>query len=287
MKNNINFRDLRPREIEVRVGNVRDNKCSLLLYKTARCDAIILDETVGNVNWQRKQYSVKNSLFSSILIYHNGEWIEKSDCGDCFGNFEKKKSESSDAFKRAGFAWGIGRELYTTPEIEIPLDKISLIHYGTENEPPRIDDDFAVTKIHTCNKEIIGLEIKNRTTGEIVFRYGYLSKCPVCDEYIIPSRNKITGKIIKPEEILKKYGMCKECYANDIIANNDSVMEVTLTLDSAMATLLKYKDNVRKRPYEGKPLGTLSEQELHRFVICNTITENTKKAIQYILSNGR
>lgn len=290
MKNDIEFRDLKPREIEVRVDEIRDNKCSLLLYKTARCDAIILDETVGNLNWQRKQYSVKNSLFSSILIYHNGEWIEKSDCGDCFGNFEKKKSESSDAFKRAGFAWGIGRELYTAPKIEIPLDKISVVHYGAEKEPPKIEDEFSVTKIHIFNKEIIGLEIKNKTTGEIVFRYGYLTRCPVCGEYMVPKQSKATGKIIKPEEILEKSGMCEKCYINNINCDEGQSERSPLNKTNATIAVLQYKDNVKKRPYEGTPLHKLSEQQLNKLAISNTITEDTKKAIQhilYILSNWR
>ena len=53
------FRNLRADEIEVRVQSikVRDGKppgLVLLLYKNARCDMNILDETVGAENWQRE-----------------------------------------------------------------------------------------------------------------------------------------------------------------------------------------------------------------------------------------
>ncbi len=37
-------------------------------------------------------------------------------------NTEKEKGQASDAFKRAAFNWGIGRELYTAPFIWITLD---------------------------------------------------------------------------------------------------------------------------------------------------------------------
>ena len=41
------FRDLQASEIDVRVATVSDKGCSLLLYKDARVDMDILDETVG------------------------------------------------------------------------------------------------------------------------------------------------------------------------------------------------------------------------------------------------
>ena len=49
------FRDLRADEIECRIGQIgkEDKGLSLLLYKDARCDMAILDETVGTLNWQR------------------------------------------------------------------------------------------------------------------------------------------------------------------------------------------------------------------------------------------
>ena len=47
------FRELRSDEIECRVSTVKESGCSLLLYKDARCDMNILDETVGAMNWER------------------------------------------------------------------------------------------------------------------------------------------------------------------------------------------------------------------------------------------
>ena len=50
----INFRDLTPDDVEVRVAMARKNGVSLLIYKDARVDQAILDETVGQMNWRKK-----------------------------------------------------------------------------------------------------------------------------------------------------------------------------------------------------------------------------------------
>lgn len=118
----ISFRKLRADEIECRVGQkTKDgNKYSVLLFKTARTDMSLLDETVGTDNWQSEHYEVKGKDFCRIGIRverNNGsEWVWKSDCGS-ESNVEAEKGESSDSFKRAGFQWGIGRELYSAPQI--------------------------------------------------------------------------------------------------------------------------------------------------------------------------
>ena len=118
----ISFRKLRAEEIECRVGqkNKDGNKYSVLLFKTARTDMSLLDETVGTDNWQSEHYEVKGKDFCRIGIRierNNGsEWVWKSDCGS-ESNVEAEKGESSDSFKRAGFQWGIGRELYSAPKI--------------------------------------------------------------------------------------------------------------------------------------------------------------------------
>ena len=46
----IDMRTLRKDEIEVRVASTQNNVAQLLLYKTARTDAAILDETFGQFN---------------------------------------------------------------------------------------------------------------------------------------------------------------------------------------------------------------------------------------------
>ncbi len=83
----------------------------------------LLDETVGAMNWTVDYEEIHGNLFCTISIFNDsrGEWIKKQNCGiesrPDDGN--EKKGEASDAMKRAGFCWGIGRELYTAPLIII------------------------------------------------------------------------------------------------------------------------------------------------------------------------
>lgn len=116
------MRRLRPDEIEVRIGSVSKRGVSLLLYKNARVDMAILDEEYTPFGWQNKYEERKGIMYCSIGVKGpDGEWVWKEDCGtESFT--EKEKGEASDAFKRAGFRWGIGRELYTSPRIFLKLD---------------------------------------------------------------------------------------------------------------------------------------------------------------------
>ena len=158
------FRDLTEHDIEVRVGSLSAKGCSLLLYKDARCDMGILDETVGAENWQRRHYECKGNLFCSVGI-KCGEWIWKDDCGtESFT--EKEKGEASDSFKRACVNWGIGRELYTAPFIWVKAENINL----TDKNGKQVTyDKFAVEKIVITDKRITALAIRNTTKGQRVF----------------------------------------------------------------------------------------------------------------------
>ena len=108
------IRALRAEEIECRVGQISAKGCSLLLYKDSRCDKRILDEIFGITGWQDFYTEIKGNLFCTISIWDSDkkQWINKQDCGT-ESNAEKEKGEASDAFKRACFNIGIGRELYT------------------------------------------------------------------------------------------------------------------------------------------------------------------------------
>ena len=108
------FRDLRADEIECRVQQVKPNGLVLLLYKDARCDMNILDETVGAENWMRHHSRENANCIVSIWDACKAQWIEKEDTGT-ESNTEAQKGLASDSFKRACFNWGIGRELYTAP----------------------------------------------------------------------------------------------------------------------------------------------------------------------------
>lgn len=116
----VKFRNLRADEIEVRIGDKKDGKMSLLLFQDARCAMRILDETLGQFGWACQYKEEKGTLFAGIALKaKDGTWVWKWDAG-APSNFEKEKGEASDAFKRAAVRWGIGRSLYSAPKIRIP-----------------------------------------------------------------------------------------------------------------------------------------------------------------------
>lgn len=126
------IRLLNANEIDVRVQSVSKTRngtvgAVLLLYKDARVDMKILDEVFGIYGWKRSHELINGNLFCTISIRdkETGEWISKQDVG-VESNTEKEKGQASDAFKRAGFNIGIGRELYTAPFIWLSYRKTNI-----------------------------------------------------------------------------------------------------------------------------------------------------------------
>lgn len=158
------FRTLKADEIDCRISQVKTNGLSLLLYKDARCDMNILDETVGPYNWIRTHSRDNANCNVGLWDKDKGEWIWKEDTGT-ESNTEAQKGLASDSFKRACFNWGIGRELYTAPFIWIPADKCTI-----ENKNGKLVcyDKFYVEKIaYNQKEEISGLSIKIRGGGRV------------------------------------------------------------------------------------------------------------------------
>lgn len=159
------FRELRADEIDCRVATVKENGVSLLLYKDARCDMNILDETVGEMNWQRRHDRDNANCIVSIWDKDKNQWISKEDTGT-ESYTEKEKGIASDSFKRACFNWGIGRELYTAPFIWIPKEKVNIKQNGQRFTT---FDRFRVTQILYDKGIIVALAIKNDSTQKMAF----------------------------------------------------------------------------------------------------------------------
>ena len=148
------FRLLTADEIECRISQISDKGLSLLLYKTARTDANMLDEKYGPFSWENDFKMVDGVLYGGIGLYDQvlDRWTWKWDAGT-ESNTEAEKGRASDAFKRAGFKWGIGRELYTAPRIWISAEKCNI-------KDRKCYDTFTVEKIaYNDKQEISGLSI--------------------------------------------------------------------------------------------------------------------------------
>ncbi len=220
------FRDLKASEIEVRIQSAKEKGVVLLLYKDARVDMNVLDETIGPERWQREHYECKGNLFCRVGIQmDDGSWVWKSDCGT-ESNTEAQKGEASDSFKRACFNWGIGRELYTSPFVWVPADKCNI---KNNNGRYACYDRFRVSSITIEDKVITGLSIINENTGRVAFTYGKntasdnapapsqppaeLDKviCPQCGKQVLSKADK-DGKMHTAAEVLRMCGgVCVEC----------------------------------------------------------------------------
>lgn len=159
------IRLLKANEIECRAATIKENGLSLLLYKDARVDQRILDETFGAFGWKRSHQCIDGNLYCTVEIYdkQSGVWVSKQDVGTT-GYTEKEKSQASDSFKRACFNWGIGRELYSAPFIWVPAGKALIQAKTGQNGEMRYycNNRFSVQSIqYNEDREISALVIVN------------------------------------------------------------------------------------------------------------------------------
>jgi hypothetical protein len=201
----MNIRTLYANEIEARVGTIRKNGCSLLLYKDARVDMKILDEVFGPKGWQRTHELINGNLFCNIEIWDDEKkcWVRKQDVGtESFT--EKEKGQASDAFKRAGFNVGIGRELYTAPFIWIKLDEDETSEKsGKFYLNPRVN--FSVKEISYKEREIDRLIIVDQK-GNTRFEVGSKATEKQVKEYTQLTQKKEFDFVKMKDFIFKTYG---------------------------------------------------------------------------------
>lgn len=198
-------------EIECRVSVINEKGLSLLLYKDARVDQKILDETFGIFGWQRIHQCIDGILYCTVSVYdkENGTWVSKQDVGTA-GFAEKEKSQASDSFKRACFNWGIGRELYTAPFIWIPADKTDIKKKDDDKNKGEskyyCNDRFSVSFIgYSDDREITELKILNSKGNKV---YELKSKSSGAKE---PESNALTKEQLDSlNSELKRTGVTME-----------------------------------------------------------------------------
>lgn len=164
-------------DIEFRIGSVAKAKqgeqpkgFSMLAYKTARTDVKRLNDCVG-LNWKNKYfYDTTGILCCEISIYNSEikEWISRVDVGT-ESMTEKEKGTYSDAFKRAGFKWGIGAELYNFPFIWINWNDYS--EYNGKFTPKNFDNkSIKIDEYLVENVEVKKLKLSHK--GTVIFEFG-------------------------------------------------------------------------------------------------------------------
>jgi len=223
----IQFRPLKAEDVEVRVSQVGQKAVQLLLYKTSRTDMALLDETVGPENWQCDYKDIDGKLFCGIgCRFQDGEWVWKWDTG-VPSNMEAQKGEASDAFKRAGFKWNIGRELYTAPTIWVDRTRCRNIRKG-KNGREQCYDDFRVTDMAVEDGRIVSLVICNASDRMAVV---YGNEAPVQDSAKKSSKKRMWQAIQRyaelhgrnPDDVLE--GIKKRPEWDDTVEFYDSVAQ--------------------------------------------------------------
>lgn len=220
---------LKADEIECRVGTINGKGCSLLLYKDARVDMKVLDETYGTGNWQRTHEVINGNLFCTIEIWNDriNQWVKKQDVGT-ESYTEKEKGEASDSFKRAGFNVGIGRELYTSPFIWVQ-PKSDMKPYNTKDVEGNEANEF-----YPYKKDTYGNKVYTTKTTFKVKEIGYNENREINELVIVDHKGNIRFSLTpesKQQEIL------------DLMGELNDLLEQTNTDRDKFYTYYKVKSN--------------------------------------------
>ena len=231
------FRLLRADEIDARISICNKNGTVILLYKDARCDQNILDETIGAMNWQRHHSRENANCIVSIWDGEKKQWIEKEDTGtESFT--EKEKGLASDSFKRACFNWGIGRELYTAPFMFV--NKKDLETHNYENGRWTCKDTFEVTDIQYMDEKIVYVKVLNQKTKKEI-------------EFGTPAQAQIENKSIENSVInaIKLKAIKTRCENEnmdvDSILNHFKITSLEKLTEKQLSILNQYWDRFKKK----------------------------------------
>ena len=200
------IRLLRAEEIECRVAVINEKGLSLLLFKDARVDQKILDETFTPFGWKRTHQSIEGNLYCTVEIWdkEKKQWIAKQDVG-VPGYSEKEKGQASDSFKRACFNWGVGRELYTAPFIWIAAANANIQKKG---EKYTTGERFHVQEIrYGSQREITGLVIVNGQ-GKKVYEYKekeFRKEAKPGEKHMLALQKELERTGVSIETVLERY----------------------------------------------------------------------------------
>ncbi len=290
----INFPALNERQIKVRISRINESGAELTLYKDARVDQEMLDEYVGAMWWQRKHKeivlpdgTVRISCIVSIYDTETNQWVSKEDYGSNDYTFELEKASASDSFKRACTNWGIGRELYSCPEMVISSDMFNQSVSPTGR--PVCYDKFSVIQLRydETQKFITAIAIRNETTGKMVFYYDQRTN----DQKDSDKIRDAEIKQFKKEQDEKRKKRMEELNitpsSHDASSNTARKASSKTTQKASSKTTQKASSNTAQNAsvvadcggtrIRGKALHTLTAAEL-LYVVHNTTSAEVKKA---------
>jgi len=111
---------IQPGEIQWRVQSKRNGKTTVVPYLTNRCVMQRFDAAFGPAHWSNdfREWRGKGVLCTLSVEVEPDVWVSKRDAAD-ETNIEPTKGGISDAMKRAAVQWGLGRDLYDYPRVQI------------------------------------------------------------------------------------------------------------------------------------------------------------------------
>ena len=225
----LEFRLLKAEEIDARISTCNQYGVGLLLYKDARCDQNILDETVGPTNWQRHHSRDNANCTVSIWDDAKQQWIEKEDTGtESFT--EKEKGLASDSFKRACFNWGIGRELYTAPNMFVFAKDLKTLKQDGSRWVCK--DSFKVTDIQYIDDKIVYVKVLNLKTNNTI-EFGV----PASD---VPKLQAVEQTLISD---VKVKALEEKCKADNVDVND--ILKLYKVNSLAELTEVKYANIIQ------------------------------------------
>lgn len=265
----LNYKELsRPldiSDIDFRVQSINNGGyATILAYKDARVDMNRLDEILTPIGWQRDYKLIEGKLFCGVGIFHeqSHEWIWKWDVGT-ESMTEKEKGQASDAFKRACFNLGIGRELYDYPLISVKL----LDHEWTKDGGrPKQTFNLKLKEWRWYSEFTDGrisfLAAKDEN-GKIRFKWGELKPKQEEPTYVPAAQVEKTEEEIAPEVLEALAVVEDEGNVEGLLKKpaEPIVQNATVVVDEVRSELVeKYKELFGKAPHGRMSTDRISEE---------------------------
>ncbi len=263
----MNYKELsRPltiEDVDFRVQSINNGGyATILAYKDARVDMKRLDAVAGPPRWKKDYSVINNQLFCgvSILDMETQQWVTKWDVGT-ESMTEKEKGLASDAFKRACFNWGIGRELYDYPMISI---KLNSDEWSKESGRPKQTYNLKIREWRWHSEFTDGkltfLAAKDQN-GNVRYRFGNLKPQDL-------KGDKESDTNVK--------GLLKKKSDESVLDSVEKVGGVVILPDAEKKALVEeYKAIFKKKPH-----GRMSNENIKK-----AIAEATEKALNDVAEN--
>ena len=165
----LKFRALHAEEIECK-ATVIGSQVEIALHCRAETCTNLLNEVVGPMDWEKEYTNNNRNCIVRIWDSEKQRMISKEDCGGGQTEVEGLKGQASNGFKRVcALGWGLGIELYSQPEIRIPLtDDNSTVD---KHNNAVVCERYHVSKIeYTEDKKIASVTIAD-SKNNIVWPY--------------------------------------------------------------------------------------------------------------------